>query len=134
MNVTDIARLAHEVNAAYCRSLNDFSQPPWEQAPEWQRASAIAGVEFHLQNPSSTPADSHQNWMKQKLDDGWTYGPKKDPALKQHPCMLPYIELPADQKAKDILFITVVRACRRYLDHEQAEPSALELGAEARRG
>lgn len=38
-----IARVAHEVNKAYCEALGDMSQPVWEEAPEWQRASATSG-------------------------------------------------------------------------------------------
>ena len=40
MKVSDIAKVAHEVNAAYCASQDDFSQKPWDEAPEWQRTSA----------------------------------------------------------------------------------------------
>ncbi len=38
------AQIAHETNRAYCQSIGDQSQPPWESAPDWQRDSAIKGV------------------------------------------------------------------------------------------
>lgn len=49
MNTEQIARIAHETNRAYCESIGDNSQPPWQDAPDWQKLSAINGVKFHLE-------------------------------------------------------------------------------------
>ena len=92
MDIVNIARVAHEVNKAYCESQGDFSQLIWEEAPEWQRDSAIAGVELHMAS-NVGPEISHENWRKHKLADGWVYGPVKDPEKKRHPCMVPFEEL-----------------------------------------
>lgn len=107
-----IANFAHEINRAYCEAIGDTSQPSWIDAPEWQKASAINGVKFHLDNPNSKPEDSHENWMAQKLAEGWVYGETKDPELKTHPCIRPYWELPQHQRVKDHLFIAVVNGFR----------------------
>ncbi len=111
LNTEDIARIAHEVNRAYCQALGDASQLAWADAPEWQRTSAINGVLFHRANPDAGPDHSHVAWLREKLDTGWVWGPVKDPALKQHPCCVPYDQLPVEQKAKDYLFRAVVHAC-----------------------
>jgi len=108
MKIEFIAKCCHEINKTYCESIGDYSQVPWEEAPLWQRESAIAGVEFSIANPKSTPADSHESWYKHKKADGWVYGPVKDVVKKEHPCMVPYDDLPEQQKAKDKLFKTVV--------------------------
>lgn len=108
-----IAKVAHEVNRAYCTSLGDNSQPVWESAPEWQKSSAINGVQFHLDNPNAKPSDSHDSWLKQKTEEGWKFGVTKDPVKKEHPCFLPYDKLPTDQKTKDFLFIAVVRSLEK---------------------
>lgn len=108
MDRNEIARVAHEINRAYCASLGDTSQPSWEDAPEWQKASALAGVEMHLANPDATPENSHESWLAQKTAEGWKYGPVKDAQKKEHPCFMPYAELPPEQKAKDFLFRAVV--------------------------
>lgn len=110
INIERIARVCHEVNRAYCASLGDHSQPAWEDAPDWQRESARTGVAAIVDNPETTPEQSHEGWLAQKRADGWTYGPVKDAEKKEHPCFVPYGQLPAEQRAKDYLFGAVVRA------------------------
>lgn len=109
-NVERIARAAHNVNRAYCRAIGDTSQVDWAFAPDWQRDSAKAGVQFKLDNPHTTPEDSHKSWLERKLADGWSYGPTKDVEAKLHPCMMPYAQLPLEQQVKDHLFTAVVMA------------------------
>lgn len=105
-----IAKVAHEVNRGYCKSIGDNSQPTWEDAPEWQKNSALMGVQYHIDNPNSRPEDSHNSWLKVKEQEGWKYGPVKNPDTKEHPCYVPYEQLPTEQKVKDYLFISVVKA------------------------
>ena len=50
-----IAKVCHEANRAYCEALGDYSQTTWEKAPDWQKESAINGVQFHLDNPGASP-------------------------------------------------------------------------------
>lgn len=102
-----IAQLCHEVNRAYCLSIGDTSQPKWEEAPQWQKDSAIRGVEFHLSG-DTTPEQSHESWLEEKFNTGWIYGPVKDPEKKEHPCMVPYNQLPREQRTKDYLFKSAV--------------------------
>ena len=105
-----IARVCHEVNRAYCQALGDNSQPAWENAPQWQRDSAMIGVKLHTENPEASPAASHESWMAQKVSEGWVYGPEKRQDLKQHHCIVPFDALPVEQQAKDYIFRGVVHA------------------------
>lgn len=104
------ARVAHEVNRAYCQALGDDSQPAWEDAPDWQKESAAMGVAFHLANPDAGPEASHNSWSAQKLNDGWRWGEEKDPSRKTHPCLVAFEALPVAQQAKDYIFRAVVHA------------------------
>lgn len=117
-----IAQVAHEINRAYCDSLGDASQPAWADVPEWQQASALAGVDMHLANPDATPEQSHASWLAQKVADGWVYGEVKDAEKKQHPCCVPYDELPPEQKAKDYLFRAVVHSLNALPDQRASGP------------
>lgn len=114
MTTKEVAKICHEANKAYCQGLGDHSQPAWPIAPEWQRESAVKGVEFHLAalriGAKPTPSASHESWMEEKRLDGWRWGEVKDPIAKTHPCFLPYDELPAEQRGKDYVFSAIVEA------------------------
>lgn len=110
MTPEQIARVAHEANRAYCQSIGDNSQVCWDEAPEWQRNSAINGVLFHIANPDATPENSHESWMREKAADGWKYGAVKDAEKKEHPCFTAYANLPVAQRAKDYLFRAVIHS------------------------
>lgn len=105
-----IARVCHEANRALCQAFGDESQLPWPDAALWQHESAIKGVAFAIDNPNASPAAQHEAWVADKLADGWRKGPTKDPARKVHNCLVPYAELPPEQKAKDHVFRAIVRA------------------------
>ena len=81
----------------------------WCDAPSWQRESAIKGVEYTINNIDATPEDSHENWMKQKIEDGWVFGSVKDAKLKEHPCMVDYDKLPTEQRSKDYIYQAIVK-------------------------
>jgi hypothetical protein len=35
------------------------------------------------------------------MKEGWRYGPERNDALKEHPCLVPYEELPESEKEHD---------------------------------
>ena len=116
MTRTDIARVAYEVNRAYCEALGDHSFGPWEGVPAWQKATCIAGVNFHLCHPAAPPSESYESWRDMKINGGWKYGPVKDEHKKEHPCMVPFDALPREQQAKDFLFKAVVESLKGFLN------------------
>lgn len=108
-----IAAFAHAVNGLACFALNDgMTLPPWEETTDAHKNSIMNKVAAVLSNPNPTPDGNHQNWMKVKQAEGWVYGPEKNEESKQHPCMVPYDQLPENQKVKDSLFIGVVKSLR----------------------
>lgn len=108
MKAIEIAKVCHEANKALCESLGDLSQVAWKDAPQWQKDSAINGVLFNLANPDAPASSSHDCWLEEKRHNGWRYGKVKDADKKEHPCFVPYEELPIEQKVKDYLFKSVV--------------------------
>ena len=43
----------------------------------------------------------HETWVKERLEEGWTFGPERNDVLKQTPCLVPYEELPEEEKEYD---------------------------------
>lgn len=105
-----IAIVCHQANKAWCENHGDNSQKDWDEAEEWQRSSAIKGVEFKITNPTAPDSAQHDAWMKDKVDAGWVYGEIKDAEAKTHPCIVPFDQLPEFQQKKDKLFQAIVSA------------------------
>jgi hypothetical protein len=106
-----IARVVHEANRALQTVQADPTipvSPSWDDLDAETRASAVDGVRGVASGGDARA--SHENWMRFKLAHGWTLGPVKDEAAKQHPLLVLYDDLPAAQQDKDHLFAAVVRA------------------------
>ena len=43
----------------------------------------------------------HDLWARERLAQGWIYGPARDDSRKQHPCLVPYEQLPESEKEYD---------------------------------
>jgi len=109
-----IARICHAANAAYSAEIADnFNHLPWDDLPQHLRDTTIAGVKARQDNPDMSPADMHENWLKSKREQGYSYSSVKDDDAKTHPCMLPYEELPTEQRIKDAIFSAIVDAISR---------------------
>lgn len=109
----DIARLAVNTNASYSAALGENVQH-WDETSPEIRASIVRGILFALRyNP--TPEQNHQNFLDDRLKEGWTYGPEKNVELKQHPDLIPFEHLPAEQKAKNHIFLSLVSSLKSKL-------------------
>jgi hypothetical protein len=104
-----IARVCHDANRAWQIATGDPApSPPWDDAPQWQRDSAVDGVRQALAGAS--PEELHEAWCDFKRADGWTHGAAKDAGAKTHPCLVAYADLPEEQRRKDALFGAIVSA------------------------
>jgi DNA-binding response OmpR family regulator len=45
--------------------------------------------------------NAHDIWARQRLADGWRYGSRRDDCRKEHPCLVPYEQLPESEKQYD---------------------------------
>ena len=60
-NILAAAQAAHEVNRAYCTALGDKSQPPWDDAPDWQVRSCIDGVKGVINGTELPPEQNRKD-------------------------------------------------------------------------
>lgn len=118
ITVEGIAQVCHEANRALCAAMGDHSQLPWHSAPEWQRASAILGVQGVLSGEIRRPEQSHEAWLAHKRATGWTHGAVKSEVAKTHPAMVEYAALPAEQQVKDFVFQAIIGAVWGFLTHK----------------
>ncbi len=72
----------------------DYEPKPLSVAGVTLSADLLALTERLAEN-------THDLWAAQRLKDGWTYGPQRDDAKKQHPCLVPYADLPESEKEYD---------------------------------
>lgn len=45
--------------------------------------------------------NTHENWARQRMDEGWRYGPERNDERKEHPSLVPYEELSESEKDYD---------------------------------
>jgi len=56
-------------------------------------------VEFLAKN-------THENWSKERIHQGWRWGPERNDRKKEHPCLIPYEKLPESEKENDRIIAT----------------------------
>ena len=45
--------------------------------------------------------NAHEVWAQRRMAEGWRPGPRRDEAKKEHPSLVPYKELPEEEKEYD---------------------------------
>jgi ryanodine receptor 2 len=43
----------------------------------------------------------HEVWARRRVEQGWTFGKCRDDVAKTHPCLIPYEQLPEEEKDYD---------------------------------
>jgi hypothetical protein len=43
----------------------------------------------------------HERWAERRMKDGWTWGKQRNDRYKKHPTLIPYDELPENEKEYD---------------------------------
>ena len=69
--------------------------------PEPMGLSLVDLPESLIQLSECIAENVHEVWAKARIDEGWTYGEKRDDIHKKHPCLVPYDELPEEEKEYD---------------------------------
>jgi hypothetical protein len=75
------------------------SRPAYEPRPI--DTSKVKLTEDILELTEHLAENAHAVWARQRLADGWRYGPRRDDARKEHPSLVPYAELSESEKQYD---------------------------------
>jgi hypothetical protein len=110
IDITQIAKTCHAVKAAYCKAIGEPELPSWENLCTELKESNINGVASVLAIPDASPEDVHKGAIESFISNGWVYGEVEDIDKKIHPFLLPFNELPLEQRVKDYLFQGVVKS------------------------
>ena len=72
-----------------------------DNIPEPMDLSSVHLPESLIHISERIAENVHEVWAKARIDEGWTYGEKRDDIHKKHPCLVPYDELPEEEKEYD---------------------------------
>ena len=45
--------------------------------------------------------NTHEVWAQERIAQGWRYGPARRDDTREHPCLIPYEDLPESEKVYD---------------------------------
>ena len=72
-----------------------------DYTPEPMDLSSVDLPESLIQLSERIAENVHEVWAKARMDEGGTYGEKRDDIHKKHPCLVSYDELPEEEKEYD---------------------------------
>lgn len=55
-----------------------------------------------LESSQLLAKNNHEVWARQRISDGWRYGPARNDERKEHPSLVPYEELSESEKQYDL--------------------------------
>lgn len=95
----DLARICHEAHLALRIGLNASADDMhFDALPQWRKDMVTRQVRLFREGKG--PREVHQAWIETMTAQGWRYGTSRNLIQKTHPDMVPYDQLPVEEKAK----------------------------------
>ena len=69
--------------------------------PKPADTSSVVLSEELMQLTEAVAQNVHDVWAVGRIAEGWTWGPERNDAKKENPCLVPYEKLPEGEKAYD---------------------------------
>ena len=105
--IAEIIYEATRVEASW--SKRSIVPEKWVKRDEKFRSQFVDMIDKYLSlKKLPTPTQAHNSWMKAYFKMGWKYGKTRNVVKKTHPDLLPFDELPKDEKDKDAIFLAFV--------------------------
>ncbi len=115
-----IAEIIHSVSSLIPRP-DGSSVGSWADLPEKFKINATNAVIEIMNSHSKTAEELHNLWMQPLLDDGWVVG-NYNRDLKQHPCLVPFDQLPESEVLKDEIWFHMTECFRKYYSARNFQP------------
>lgn len=80
---------------------NDLDKTAMEYHPEPANLDIIRLPDSLSDLTEAIAENTHDCWAKARMEQGWTYGPRRDDVKKKHPDLIPYSLLPEEEKEYD---------------------------------
>jgi hypothetical protein len=127
--------IAYDCYHGYLNLCNELDEKPTYEGDfpfidEDYVNSLIARIDNLLLNPVSAK-ENHENWMKDRIDQGWKFGKVKSSEKKTHPSLIDYDELPDGEKRKGELFINTVNKYKNPYSYPKQESKDVEPFSDA---
>ena len=81
--------------------MKDTSQTPMDYQPRPEDLSDIQLSPKLKELTEILARNTHENWSRMRMAEGWRYGPGRDDEKKEHPGLVPYEALPESEKDYD---------------------------------
>jgi hypothetical protein len=105
-----MASVCHEAYRQYSATRQRYVVLPWSVTAKDKRDDEVAAVRYLTLHPNATPQHMHDHLGREKMKDGWKYGPEKSDINKTDPFLCAFEKLPEEQRTKARLFVAVTRA------------------------
>src|SRR6266700_2352439 len=94
-----IAEVCHVANMTVQKLLHDECPSlSWDDEDEFIKKTSVGEVQMIL--AGRNPEDTHNEWCERLFDQGYICGLVKSREMKTHPCLVPFNDLPVEQKRK----------------------------------
>jgi RyR domain len=70
-------------------------------APQPVETSSMELSSDILELTEQLSRNAHEVWARERMAQGWRFGKERNDARKEHPCLVPYEQLPESEKVYD---------------------------------
>ena len=89
----------------------------WNKRDDGFRKQFVNTIGQYLkQEKLPTPKEAHDSWIIAYEKMGWKYGKKRDVVKKTHPDLIPFEQLPKDEKDEDAIFLMCVWIVKKVIE------------------
>lgn len=108
-----VARATHEAVRSYSAHFGYIVPPMWAELSGEVKATLMNSC---INSINGLPKeDFHNNWVKMKIEQGWSYGKEFSLDNKVHPALMPYKQISEDLRRKNNMFWEVSRSVARAI-------------------